>query len=134
MSEGAASGRDAPGPVQLLPDDVRAGEILERLARSIGWHVAHVDLDGCLDKRDLLERTAAALGFPDWFGHNWDAFYDCLADLGWRSAPGHLLVFERCGGLRREAPEVFDTTVAVLEDAAVAWVRRGVPFRAFLLG
>ena len=134
MSEAAGSGQDAPGPVQRLPDGVGAGEILERLGRSLGWQVARIDLDGCFDKLELLERTAAALGFPDWFGHNWDAFYDCLADLGWRPAAGHLLVFEHAGGLRREAPEAFDTMAAVLEDAAAAWDRRGVPFRALLLG
>jgi len=120
--------------VQVLPDDIGAGEALRGLGRSVGWHVARIDLDGCRDKAELLERTATALAFPQWFGGNWDALYDCLADLGWRSAPGHLLVFENAGGLRREAPEVFDTAVAVLDDAAATWDRRGVPFRAFLLG
>ena len=134
MSEGVVSGREAPGPVWVLPDDIGAGEALRGLGRSVGWHVARIDLDGCRDKAELLERTASALAFPQWFGGNWDALYDCLADLGWRSAPGHLLVFEHAGDLRREAPEVFDTAVAVLNDAAATWDRRGVPFRAFLLG
>jgi RNAse (barnase) inhibitor barstar len=134
MSESGDTDTSPPSRVQLLPDGATAAEALERVGRSLGWHVARIDLEGCLDKPGLLERTAAVLGFPDWFGQNWDAFYDCLADLGWRSAPGHLLVFEHAGGLRRDAPEVCDTAVAVLDDAAAAWDRRGVPFRAFLLG
>ena len=40
-----------------------------------------VDLAGCSDKATLLARLAAALQFPDWFGHNWDALSDCLTDL-----------------------------------------------------
>ncbi|MFC7923364.1 barstar family protein [Streptomyces cinereoruber] len=40
-----------------------------------------------------MDRCAEALGLPDWFGRNWDALADCLADLprpvvlvvtGWR--------------------------------------------------
>ena len=29
----------------------------------------------------FFEALAAALNFPDYFGHNWDAAYDCLTDL-----------------------------------------------------
>ena len=130
----ARVGGEAPEPVQVLTDEATTGEALERLGRSLDWHVGRIDLAGCLGKPDLLERTAAALGFPGWFGQNWDALYDCLADLGWRPATGHLLVFEHSGGLRRDAPEVFDTAVAILGEVAAVWERRGVPFRAFLIG
>ena len=34
----------------------------------------------------MLQRIASALGFPSWFGGNWDALFDCLADLSWQSA------------------------------------------------
>ena len=30
----------------------------------------------------LHENLAAQLGFPVWYGHNLDALYDCLTDLG----------------------------------------------------
>lgn len=32
-------------------------------------------------KQQLLAELASALAFPGWFGHNWDALADCLADL-----------------------------------------------------
>jgi RNAse (barnase) inhibitor barstar len=133
VNEAGTSGGDAHRPVQVLSGDAVAADALERLGRSLGWRVARIDLAGCLDKQALLGCAAAALEFPGWFGRNWDAFYDCLADLGWRPGPGHLLVFEHTGDLLRTSPEVFETAVAILGEAAAAWERRGVPFRAFLL-
>jgi RNAse (barnase) inhibitor barstar len=42
--------------------------------------VVTVDLDGVTDKAGLMDRCARALEMPDWFGRNWDALVDCLAD------------------------------------------------------
>ena len=38
------------------------------------------------DKKDLLRQIAADLKFPDYFGFNWDALDECLADLSWLKA------------------------------------------------
>ena len=38
-------------------------------------------------KRELLERIAHGLSFPDYFGGNWDALIDCLSDLSWLEGP-----------------------------------------------
>lgn len=32
------------------------------------------------DRGDLHDRLALALGFPEWYGRNLDALYDCLTD------------------------------------------------------
>lgn len=40
-----------------------------------------IDCGGCADKKELHARIAAALDFPDWYGHNLDALMDCLTDL-----------------------------------------------------
>jgi len=115
--------------VELTPE---AAAAVTRLAQSLGLDAVRIDLDGCAEKGEFLERTAAALGFPSWFGGNWDAFFDCLADLSWRPARGHVLVFENTADMRRHAPEALDTAVTILADAAVAWDERGTPFRAFI--
>jgi len=42
--------------------------------------VLEVDL-GAVNSREELHKTlASALGFPDWYGRNWDAFWDCVRD------------------------------------------------------
>ncbi len=92
----------------------------------------NVDLDGCEDKAEFLDRVSRALEFPAWFGGNWDALFDCLADLGWRPAPGYVVVLGHASGLREAQPEVFDTALALMDDAAAAWRERDVPFRVFV--
>ena len=119
-------------PVQVLAMGDGTAAALQRLGASLGLDAVRIDLAGCSDKAGLLERTATALAFPAWFGGNWDAFYDCLGDLGWREATGWLLVLENTGDLRRHAPEALDTAVAILGDAAEAWAARGRVFRAFV--
>lgn len=121
-----------PAAVQLIEMTADAAAALQQLARSLELDAVRIDLAGCEDKSALLERTAAALDFPGWFGGNWDAFFDCLADLSWRPARGYVLLFENTADMRRVAPEALDTAVAILTDAADAWAARGVPFRAFL--
>lgn len=122
----------AAAHVQVLKLTPVATEALVRLAQSLGLDAVRIDLEGCADKAALLERTAAALGFPAWFGGNWDAFFDCLADLSWRPDTGHVLLFENTAGLHAHAPEALDTAITILRDVAAAWGERGRTFRAFL--
>jgi RNAse (barnase) inhibitor barstar len=102
------------------------------LAGSLGFDAVRIDLATCGDKTSFLERMAEALAFPAWFGQNWDAFFDCLADLGWRPARGYVLLLEHADTMRCDAPEALDTALAILGDAASAWESRGVPFRVFV--
>ena len=39
-----------------------------------------IPIEEQLDKETLLSSLAKACDFPSWFGHNWDAAWDCLTD------------------------------------------------------
>jgi len=80
------------------------------------------------DKAALLNNMACALGFPDWFGHNWDALEDCLTDLSWRDAPGHVLLIES-----PRAGDDLGVLVDVLRSSAEFWASRGKPFFALFV-
>jgi hypothetical protein len=54
----------------------------------------HVVRRGAHSKRAAIDAVADALGFPDWFGHNLDALYDCLTDLSWLPEGEHVLEWE----------------------------------------
>ncbi len=46
-----------------------------------GAYIASVDGARCQTASSFFIECAGALALPDYFGHNWDAFDECLADL-----------------------------------------------------
>ena len=42
-----------------------------------------VNLSNVASKKKVFEIFSSELFFPEYFGHNWDALYDCLTDLVW---------------------------------------------------
>ncbi len=88
-----------------------------------------VELQGCRSKAELLARIATAMHFPSWFGHNWDALADCLCDLSWLPASGYVIHFKHAHALRCAAPEVLDTLLEILAEAAAFWADEGVDFQ-----
>jgi Barstar (barnase inhibitor) len=107
----------------------RADEILDA-ARGSGIRVSRVGLAGAAGKAALLERVARALDFPRWFGGNWDALEDCLGDLSWSSADGHVLLIEGAAELPADERGIL---VDILASVAAAWAERGRPFFAVFL-
>ncbi len=111
----------APKPLDpKQPDPERAGGDAQVDIR--------VDLAGCSDKAMLLARLAAALQFPDWFGHNWDALSDCLTDLSWLPARRYRIVLAQPEALRTAAPETLATLLEILGESAEFWAAEGVGF------
>ena len=40
-----------------------------------------LELTGCGTLDEVHERIKRAFGFPDYYGENWDAMWDCLTDM-----------------------------------------------------
>jgi len=115
----------APG-IHALDVDELAAQAAER-----GFFFARVDLTDCDDKTCLLQRFADALSFPDWFGHNWDAFADCLADLDWLAASGHVIIVDCGATIVHAAPGVLDICREILAEAIVERSEHGLPMWVF---
>ncbi|MGH8722343.1 MAG: barstar family protein, partial [Burkholderiales bacterium] len=92
--------------------------------------LAHADLGGADGKEALLERLALALGFPAWFGGNWDALEDCLGDLSWRAGDGHVFLFT---GYEDLPADDLGVLLDVLAASAGYWAGRGKPFFAVFI-
>ena len=68
---------------------------------------AVVDLTGSKSLYDMHHRFAAALEFPDYYGHNLDALFDCLTDIR-RPTTIRLAGFSRLGDWKQGFINVFE--------------------------
>jgi len=97
-------------------------------AKAKGFATFRVNLAKAGNKDQLLAGIAKAMKFPEWFGHNFDALADCLADMTWKPAEGYLVLLEHCDGIHGNAEADFVTTLQVFERAANEWREEGIPF------
>ncbi|MDP2108922.1 MAG: barstar family protein [Rhodocyclaceae bacterium] len=116
--------------VYHMPGDGEAG-LIDAAAQN-NFAVFRVDLAGVSDKAALLQAIGDAMAFPEWYGRNWDALLDCLADLGWQSAKGYVVILEHCDGIHGRAEADFVQTLQVFEAAANEWREQGIPFWCFV--
>ncbi|MBN1691257.1 MAG: barstar family protein [Dehalococcoidia bacterium] len=101
-------------------------------ARAGGLEFAEVDLKGVKDKRGFLKTTAAALGFPSYFGMNWDAFSDCLTDMSWRPAAGYVILLKNHRSFAVKNPSEAQTAERIFDSSAQYWKQKKMPFYVIL--
>jgi RNAse (barnase) inhibitor barstar len=77
-----------------------------------------VDLSRAASAGEALRRLGEALSFPDWYGANFDALFDCLTDPESLPGTGHLLFVDGAATLRLGDPKAFATLLDVLQAAA----------------
>jgi hypothetical protein len=88
--------------------------------------------------QSLYDESAAALQFPYYFGENWPAFDECLADLDWLPGEAYILIIVD-SHLLLSSGEVgaFSTLIEIFQKVAGEWskpfdigykVRPAVPF------
>ena len=116
---------------------VAAGQRAESLVRPPNEFVLKV-IQGakCRTTAGLLTECARTLGFPDYFGHNWDALEECLADLEWLPAKGYILLITDAAHVLSDDEAEYETFLEILCDAGEAWgngqagmgARRATPF------
>jgi hypothetical protein len=119
----------------LLKDPSRSGVYGASRADTIAeavlgskLNVGRVSLRGADTKDALLQRMAKCLAFPDWFGENWDALEDCLTDLSWCEAEGHVLIFEAY-----TPSDDLGILIDVLASSAEFWAARNRAFYAVFI-
>ena len=75
----------------------------------------------CKTPATLFAEFARALEFPDYFGHNWDALEECLADLEWLPAKGYILLITDAASVLSNDETEYETFLEILCDAGEAW-------------
>jgi Barstar (barnase inhibitor) len=123
--------------LQRLQDPAKSGvyratrvDAIADAVRGSKLNFARMALQGTTAKPALLRTIGATLGFPGWFGENWDALEDCLTDLSWRQAQGHVLLFE---GFQFLPADDVGVLIDILASAAEFWAGQGKPFFAVFI-
>lgn len=72
----------------------------------------------------LFDEFAAAFQFPYYFGENWAAFDECLADLDWLPADAYLVCVSSAEQILRDeanSDRHFEIFVKILDKVAKGW-------------
>ena len=106
---------------------------LMEAAEQSGQHFLYANVANAQSKQEVLEGIAKAFTFPEHFGKNLDALYDCMTDLVHRAGhqPGFIVVLEQLPDNPRFDRETREQLLDVFRDAADFWAERKVPFRCF---
>lgn len=86
-----------------------------------------IDVSGTYDDETLHEYLSKTLGFPGYYGLNWDAFWDCILDDDQSCMPAVLRV-RGLEELRFQAPGSAAKLEACLADYSKALKDRTVIF------
>ena len=105
---------------------------MEAAATEAGLCFHLVQLDDTEDHEDALGRIGSAMKFPEWYGVNFDALYDCLTDLSWQDTGGTVIVLTGCDALKATHPEPWETLMNVFGGAAEYWQNEETPFWVFI--
>jgi len=105
---------------------------VQRWAAQNAQRYVEIDLEGAASKKAVLVAIGRALEFPQWYGANLDALYDCLTDLPEREGPGAWVIVLRhlphSGALDQEQR---DALLDVFRDATESFADAGVGLRVF---
>ncbi len=104
--------------LMVLPPHATASSVVKPPA---GFALRMINGKKCGTPSDVFTEFARALQFPDYFGHNWDALEECLADLEWLPAKGYGLLISDAQCVIPDDEEEYETLLEVLNDAGEAW-------------
>ena len=101
-----------------LPD--KASSLKDQLA-SEGFLVKELDSSLIKDDESLFSSVSKDLGFPDYFGSNWDSMDECVSDLDLSSYSGVVLFCENASELWSGAAYSAGKFLTFWQSAAEIW-------------
>jgi len=96
--------------------------------------IAVLDGTDAATRAGFFQEIARVLSFPDYFGRNWDAVYDCLTDLTWLPAAGYVLVLDGFDQFATNEPAQWEIGLKVLREACSFWQPLSRPMAVLLYG
>lgn len=110
LSEQLAAGRP-PGVYRWHSE--QSTDAVRRDVEQAGWTFVRLDTTAADTKAAFLDACAVAFDLPDWFGRNWDALADSLAD---RSGEPELVLWEGWAGLQAAEPDTLAAAIEIFSE------------------
>lgn len=85
---------------------------------------AIIDFTGCKYFHELHQRIQKALDFPDYYGGNLDAFWDCIN----RDCDVNFVTIVGCETLSEELKQMVGKMIDLLEENKQYWSNSDCPF------
>ncbi|HLO62834.1 MAG TPA: barstar family protein [Azonexus sp.] len=119
------SNTDSSGVYSMTSERRAAAE-----AAAVGEHLRllQATIPPQASKDQALTKLGVDLGFPVWYGANFDALFDCLSDPEWCPAKGHVILINGMAELRASDLGGFTMLIEVFQAAAEARREAGSPF------
>ena len=109
-------------------------EELAKLAKGKSFEFFHLEGKSIGNKEQFLKQVAVTLHFPDYFGHNWDAFADCLMDMSWHEASGYIMLYDDFHFFAEHSREEFEAALSIFKESAEFWRNNGKSLFVLLWG
>ncbi|MFB7982793.1 barstar family protein [Streptomyces vinaceus] len=93
----------------------------ELLPASGSVYVARLSGQDMPDEIATFQHFYEFLKFPEYFGWNWNAFYDCMRDLRWLSSDYHVLIIESAESILSEDDVAREEFFRTLLRVGQAW-------------
>lgn len=122
---------ELPSGIYRMDMSLRPSAICHRVTEN-GLTCCYIDGSRVVDKSSLLAESARALSFPSYFGHNWDAFEECVTDLAWLDDRGCVMLYDHAAVLVSQHPDVWATFYDILDSAVAYWKEKPRPFYVLL--
>lgn len=98
--------------IEALPTPQSDDEIIE----------FRLDGNNIKTEADFYKAIASSLSFPDYFGENLDALYDCLNDLDWIAQSTIIIQFDNYDDLLSQVQNTFKEDVfSIFYETAFCW-------------
>jgi RNAse (barnase) inhibitor barstar len=107
---------------------------LSKLARLKGMAFFHLEGMKIEGKEQFLNHASVVMKFPPHFGKNWDAFYDCITDMGWVRAEGYCIYFDHTDAFVQHHESELETVMELFQDAIDFWKQEGQSMLVLLSG
>ncbi len=126
---------NSKAPRLIAVSQARANALIED-AKQRAFAVWGLDGRKLNNDESIFEHFSQVMKFPDYFGHNWDAMDECLRELSWAPAKGHLLVINDIDALFLKSPDSYQSLLDSLRFSGKHWHEwrdQKIPFKVLLV-